>query len=105
MSEGRGQSRALAYLFILNFTFIVVGYVLFAHYVNATIRAQQEQAQITQQAQERQALLVERKICTTMHRLAALQPPAGNAAANPSRAYDQELHATLDELGSDLGCR
>lgn len=24
---------------------------------------------------------------------------------NPSRAYEQEEHATLDQLGADLGCK
>ena len=29
----------------------------------------------------------------------------GNPATNPSRAFDDHLHATLDRLGPDLGCR
>ena len=90
MSEGRGQSRALAYLFILNFTFIVVGYVLFAHYVNATIRAQQEQAQFFATRAARGKVVTIRRCWwnavyrlmpnqhkSTMHRLAALQPSLG----------------------------
>jgi hypothetical protein len=55
-------------------------------------------------AQRQQGRVTERKLCTTMQRLAALKPPPGSAAANPSRAYDQSLHATLDQLGPDLGC-
>ena len=55
-------------------------------------------------AQQRQGEAVERKICTTMAHLAALKPPAGNPARNPSRAFDQNLHVTLDQLGPDLGC-
>lgn len=56
-------------------------------------------------AQQHQGELVERKICTTMAHLAALKPPAGNPARNPSRAFDQNLHGVLDNLGFDLGCR
>jgi hypothetical protein len=55
-------------------------------------------------SQLRQGIDVERKICTTLGHLAALRPPPGNPQTNPSRAYDQELHAALDGLGPDLGC-
>ena len=34
-----------------------------------------------------------------------LKPPAGNPVKNPARGYDQELHATLSQLGPDLGCK
>ena len=44
-------------------------------------------------------------ICSTFGKLAILKPPPGNAVANPSRAYEQELHSTLDLLGPDLGCK
>ena len=57
-----------------------------------------------QSSQQRQGELVEQKLCTTLDRLTALKPPPGPAKANPSRAYEQEMHATLDELGPDLGC-
>lgn len=57
-----------------------------------------------QGAQQRQGELIEQRLCTTLRRLAVLTPPPGNPAANPSRAYDQELHATLAQLGPDLGC-
>jgi hypothetical protein len=56
-------------------------------------------------SQQRQAATVQRKLCTTMAELAALKPPPGNPATNPSRAYDQHLHATLTEIGADFGCR
>lgn len=64
-----------------------------ARYVSATRAHEQRQGQI-----------VQHKICATLSKLAALQPPAGNPASNPSRGYEQELHATLDQLGPDLGC-
>lgn len=47
---------------------------------------------------------VEHSICLTLDRLAALEPPSGNPNSNPSRAYDQELHSTLAQLGPDLEC-
>lgn len=55
-------------------------------------------------AQQRAGQVVERKICTTMAGLSALRPPAGNPVTNPSRAFDQRLHAELAQLGTDLGC-
>ena len=63
--------------------------------------AQQRREQL---AQRRAGEAVEHKICTTMAQLAALKPPPGNPDTNPSRAFDQSLHATLDGLGPDLGC-
>ena len=56
-------------------------------------------------AQQRAAVAVEDKLCDTFGKLAALQPPPGPAAVNPSRAFEQELHSKLVELGTDLGCR
>lgn len=44
-------------------------------------------------------------LCTTFGRLGALRPPPGNPNTNPSRAYLQQEHATLDEIGTDLGCK
>jgi hypothetical protein len=56
-------------------------------------------------AQQRQGEIVEAKLCSTFGKLAALKPPPGNPAANPSRAYEDQLHTALDALGTDLGCR
>ena len=58
-----------------------------------------------QLAQQRAGVILGEKLCATFGRLAALKPPPGNPETNPSRAYEQEQHATLDELGTDLGCR
>lgn len=58
-----------------------------------------------QGSQQRQGAVIEQRLCTTLDRLAALQPPAGNPAVNPSRAFDQKLYLTLAELGPDVGCR
>lgn len=56
-------------------------------------------------ARARQGVVIERRLCSTLDRLAALRPPAGDPAVNPARGYDQELHSTLAQLGPDVGCR
>lgn len=56
-------------------------------------------------AQQAQSVSFERRLCTTLGRLAALHPPPGSAADNPSRAYLQQEHAVLAELGPDVGCK
>ena len=56
-------------------------------------------------AQQRASVAVEDKLCSTFGKLAALEPPSGSPAHNPSRAFEQDLHARLVELGIDLGCR
>lgn len=61
-------------------------------------------AQAAQASQQRQGSAFEAKLCTTLNRLAALDPPPGNVSDNPSRAYLQQLHAVLAELGPDVGC-
>lgn len=67
---------------------------------NAAVAAKREQV-----AQQRAGAVLGEKLCTTFGELAALKPPAGDPHTNPSRAYDQESHATLVQLGTDLGCR
>ena len=58
----------------------------------------------TRAAQQHQGQIIETKLCTTLGRLAALQPPRGNPASNPSRAYLQHQHDVLAALGGDVGC-
>ena len=95
------DSRARAVLLAL--VLIVGGGNLLA--THAEVRSAQQAQQREQAVQRRAGSAVEHKICTTLAHLAALKPPPGSAAANPSRAYEQSLHATLDGLGPDLGCR
>ena len=57
-----------------------------------------------QAAQRAQGAALEHKLCTSLDRLAALKPPAGSVADNPSRAYEQQQHAILAQLGPDVGC-
>lgn len=58
-----------------------------------------------QSAQHAQGAAFEAKLCATLGRLAALKPPPGSAAGNPSRAYLQQEHQVLAELGPDVGCK
>ena len=92
--------RAFAYLLLLALA-LAAANLFWSWHLTTESQAAQRSAQAMA---HRQSAVVERKICTTMRELAALRPPAGNPAANPSRAYDQRLHATLDQLGADLGC-
>lgn len=94
------QQRVIVGFLVL--MLITGGGNLYASYsqVQAAKTAQQQE----QASQERAGRAIERKLCTTLGKLSALQPPAGNASANPSRAFEQELHATLDQLAPDLGC-
>jgi hypothetical protein len=58
------------------------------------------------QAEQRAAgVVLGAKLCSTFGTLAALKPPAGDPKTNPSRAYEQEEHAALVQLGTDLGCK
>lgn len=89
----RRTLRSVAALVVVAILLTGVNLLWTAHEVRSSHAAQQQQGQ-----------LVEQKLCSTLRNLAALSPPAGSPQANPSRAFEQELHATLDELGPDLGC-
>ncbi len=90
----RSVLRSVAILVLLSLLVTGANLLFTAHEVNASRTAQQ-----------RQGLLVEQKLCSTLGRLAALRPPAGNPKTNPSRAFEDNLHATLDGLGPDIGCK
>ena len=94
-------SRASAVLLAL--VLIVGGGNLWA--TRAEVRSAQAAQEREQAAQRRQGEAVERSLCTTLGHLAALKPPPGNPVTNPSRAFDDRLHATLDGLAPDLGCQ
>ena len=101
----RPVRRALVYLFTLSMALAAFSLFWTVHEVHASqvaIQAAQHREQVSQQ--QAGAILGE-KLCTTFGRLAALKPPSGSPAKNPSRAFEQSLHATLDELGTDLGCK
>ena len=97
----RWTLRSVAALVLLGLLVTGANLLWTAHAVRSFQSAQQQQGA----AQRRQGELVEERLCTTLDRLTALKPPAGSPQRNPSRAFEQELHATLDELGPDLGCK
>ena len=96
-----GARHAVAFLFIFAIVLAAANLFWTAHQVHVSTNAQQRE----QAAQRRQGRILGEKLCATFHGLAELKPPAGNPATNPSRAFEQELHAKLDQLGADLGCR
>ena len=97
----RRTLRSVAALVLLGLLVTGANLLWTAHAVN-TFQSQQRQEQ---QAQRRQGQAIEAKLCSTLNRLAALKPPPGDPAANPSRAYLQAEHDTLAQLGFDLGCK
>ena len=96
---------ALVFLFVLSVALGGLSLFWTAHEVHvsaAAIQASQHQQQVSQQ---QAGAVLGRALCTTFGKLAALSPPPGNPVVNPARGYDQELHMTLDQLGTDLGCK
>jgi hypothetical protein len=57
-----------------------------------------------QAAQRRAGELVEKAICTDLGTMAQIPAPAGPAATNPSRAYEQAEHRAWAGLYAGLGC-
>lgn len=95
MRRGLVKRRAYAYVALTLLPFIMSGAALlgFVAYYHAS-----------QASQRAQGAAFEQKLCATLSRLAALQPPPGPFTGNPSRAYLQQEHAVLAELGPDVGC-
>lgn len=89
-----GARYAVVVLFVLSVAIGISAYLAAIGYYHAS-----------QAAQRRQGAAVELKLCTTLDRLAALMPPPGSPAVNPSRAYEQALHTVLAQLGPDVGCK
>lgn len=93
--------RAVAVLLCLNFAATGTAWFWLSHEDSASAAAQRAE----RAASRRAGTELEAKLCTTFSRLAVLQPPAGDPATNPSRAYLQGQHEQLVELGRDLGCK
>lgn len=96
-----------AFVFLVLLSLSVGGFsILFSvSYYHREQASQQRQAAQQQAAQRAQGAAFEHRLCTTLSRLAALRPPSGSPAGNPSRAFDQQQHAVLAELGPDVGCK
>jgi hypothetical protein len=78
----RGQARAIVYLFVVGFLMAGACLLFTVHEIDAN----------------------NAKWCATIDLLDAQRPPSGNAAANPSRAYEQRIGADFHRLRSQLGC-
>jgi hypothetical protein len=59
----------------------------------------------TEHVQQQQARAIERALCADVGSMAAIQAPAGPAATNPSRAFEQAEHRAWSGLVRDLGCK
>jgi len=92
----------------------ILGSILFVQVHNQTEQIQRE-AVIAKQvaakavanaikAQATAAKGTSTSLCTSLDALAALQPPTGNSATNPSRAYEQQQHMILAGLAKDIKC-
>jgi type II secretory pathway pseudopilin PulG len=103
----RGAKLGIAMLLVL--VLVVGAGNLWASYAQSQSTRQEfaafrQRLAAQQQAQRAASLAFEKKLCTTLGRLAALRPPAGDSASNPSRAYEQDLHDVLAQLGPDVRC-
>jgi cytochrome c-type biogenesis protein CcmH/NrfG len=99
-----GAKISVVVLFVLAVAIGVTAYLAAVGYYHREQGAQQRQASQQQAAQRAQSEAFERRLCTTLGRLAALKPPEGSPLGNPSRAYLQAQHQVLAELGPDVGC-
>lgn len=97
----RGAAYSVVFLFTLTLAMGAANLLWTSHAVNSYKAAQQRAAAV----QQRQGQVIGQKLCTTLRKLSALQPPPGSATANPSRAFEQQLHETLSQLGPDIGCK
>ena len=84
---------------------ITIGSLVFDVVLTVILGLLAIQVHDTQTAATRQGVAVETKLCASFTALAALQPPAGNPATHPSRAYEQRLHVQLDQIGISVGCK
>lgn len=97
--------RALVFLFGLSVVLAGLNLTWTAHEVHASQAAIQAAQHHEQVLQQQAGAVIGQKLCTTLGKLTALKPPPGNPAVNAPRAYDQELHAALAQLGPDIGCK
>lgn len=100
----RPLRRALVYLFATAAALALVALLAVFHEQAASRAALLHQAQAQQASQRRAGLALERQLCMTFGKAAALKPPAGDPRTNPSRAYLQGQHVIWTEVVTDLHC-
>ena len=89
----RPLRRSLVYLFGLAVILAGLAFYVGLHEQDASRAVQQ-----------RAGLALERQLCATFGKAAALKPPAGNPRTNPSRAYLQGEHVVWTSVVADLHC-
>jgi hypothetical protein len=99
------KRRAGISLVVVAFLLLGLDLLFTARYVNWTHAKFAEQQAAQQAVQRRAGEVVERAICTDIGTMAAIQPPAGNPARNPSRSYEDAEHRAWTGLYVGLGCR
>jgi hypothetical protein len=77
------------------------------HYHSLVTSEEHHDAQLRKEQAEA-GVAIEAKLCTTLDKLGAIQPPSGLSLVvpqvNPGRSYDEEQHAVLAQLGPDIQC-
>jgi hypothetical protein len=101
---GRKGRRGVVTLFALAAGLTAVNLLFSAVDVNTTRAEILAQGHAAHVARVREEDALTARLCMTFAALAALKPPPGPAAANPSRAYEQRLNAVLNHFGVDLEC-
>lgn len=105
---GPGSSRGSGLLVALIILSFALGLLANWAYTTYAIDQARNQNAQTQRAQAAQGQQVEARLCTTLGRLAGAQPPPHldpfDAAVNPGRLYDIEVHRILSELFPDVQC-
>lgn len=97
------------YGFLLVLVFLVGGGNLWASWdqsraVGTQLNTFKRQLHSQEVAEQKQGAKEIGELCDTFGKVALLQPPAGDPVTNPSRAFDQNLHADLAGVNPDLGC-
>jgi hypothetical protein len=100
--------RATAVLLVL--VFAVGGGNLWAswnetHAVTAQLNAFKQQLHAQEVTEQKQGAKEVAELCATFGKVALLKPPAGDPKTNPSRAFDQNMHADLAGVVPDLRCK
>lgn len=88
-----GAALLIAAVFIVNAAFTVLWTAAIEHQLNAV--SQQERQQGEKELQ---------KLCADIGTMAAIPPPAGAPAANPSRGYEQAEHRAWLGLTEAIQC-
>jgi hypothetical protein len=107
-----GRALALTIICVLAAVLLLGGYFTWSTgSTNAQLVATNQRLAATnvklreeQAAAQKGGLLIEKAICLDMGTMAAIPPPAGAGASNPSRAYERAEHRAWQGLFDGLRC-